>query len=421
MNGGQKRTKALVYFYKQHFSKVIFRGIFVKTPYTESEFQDTDLGLGDTTLIEAVNESPHAGELIIGESINKDFHVRSQIAKILMDHKPEIIHVEQVFLYAGLKPLLKELNMQPRIIFGSQNIEYKMKHEIFQGLKLNPQISKEIIEKIYELEKDFSKKADLVIAVSEADAKELRFMGAKHCIVAKNGIEKTTTTQSSIQKWQNFKQSERIDTIVTFVGSGHPPNWVGFLEMVGKDTAFLPPRCKIVLAGGIGDYFEKMYKKTANKGLWKNLLSVGKLSDSHLSGLLQTSEILLLPITSGGGSNLKTAEAILSGKKVVATSYAFRGFEDYKNLPNIYIADTPSQFRALILEALRLPLKKRTRDEIQWAEQVQWKYTLQPIEKELKRLSRPVVHGQIKTNVRKAGRKVKGGLRRIQGNFRRSL
>src|SRR4051794_36685524 len=115
---------------------------------------------------------------------------------------------------------------------------------------------------------------------------------------------------------------------------------MGFVEMVGKDSSFLPEGNKIVLAGGISEYFRATYQGQKYVKFWKNILPLGFLSEEHLTGLLAQSDIILLPITSGGGSNLKTAEAILSGKKIVATNFAFCGFEKYARLPNIYIANS---------------------------------------------------------------------------------
>jgi hypothetical protein len=53
-----------------------------------------------------------------------------------------------------------------------------------------------------------------------------------------------------------------------------------------------------------------------------------------------------------GGSNLKTAEALISGLPVVGTSQAFRGFADFADLPHIAVADTPEAFAAGIRHAL---------------------------------------------------------------------
>lgn len=408
-HGGQKRASALYEFYKENFMEVRFCAIFNKTTFHADEYESTDICLGDPKLLENINSSPHTGELIVGTSISKDIHVRSYFAKLISEYKPSIIHVEQVFLYTGLKELLRDLNMTPKIIFGSQNIEYLMKAEIFNGLNLNKTKTEPIVQQIRKLEEEFSRDADLVIAVSESDGEVHRAMGAKRIVIASNGINKIAPSKQSINNWTNFKKSKKIKGIVTFVGSGHPPNWFGFLTMIGNDTSFIESGYKFVSAGGVSGYFKEVYKKSSTEGklFWKNMFGVQHISDDELAGLIHESEVLLLPITSGGGSNLKTAEAILADKKVIATSFAFRGFEEYLSLPNIYIADNPKEFKNKINRALSSPAKQRTENQQKLANQVQWKYTLKPIEKELKLLARPSVTKYAKYVARASVRKAR--------------
>ena len=406
-HGGQKRVRAIYEFYKTIFVEVKFVAVFHRGHY--QDYEDS-ICLGQPDIIEQLDKNPYAGELIIGKAIDNDIHVRSHMAKLLMDYQPDIVQIEQIFPYLGLGPLLKELGMKPKLILSSQNIEYRMKEGIYKSLKLSKKISDPIVKQTEDLERDFTREADLVIAVSKDDAEAHREMGAKKCVVAPNGIQKTVATKEAIEHWQKFKVKHGIGQAATFIGSGHPPNWVGFIKMVGRDSSFLPPNAKILLGGGVSEYFKATYKfgdpKSAYTKFWANILPLGHLSEEHLTGLLAASDIMLLPITSGGGSNLKTAEAILSGKKIVATTYAFRGFEKYARLPNIYIADQPDEFRRLILKAIAADYVQRTSRQIRLAEKVQWQYCLLPIQRELKRLIKPGYKAQVK-------RYARGGLRRL--------
>ncbi|KIU01700.1 hypothetical protein, partial [Staphylococcus aureus] len=54
--------------------------------------------------------------------------------------------------------------------------------------------------------------------------------------------------------------------------------------------------------------------------------------------------VVILPKLYSGGSNLKTAEAIVSGRPIVATRLAFEGFEACTDLNDITITDDPSEF-----------------------------------------------------------------------------
>jgi hypothetical protein len=163
---------------------------------------------------------------------------------------------------------------------------------------------------------------------------------------------------------------------VLFVGSAHPPNWTGFNDMIGKGLGFMPYDARIVVAGSICDYFEREISSGSldigDVTFWLRAFSAGRLSEDRLGALIHESDIMLLPITEGGGSNLKTAEAILANKKVVATRHALRSFEWFAGFPNVWLADNASDFRKSISEALATDFKPRTSAQQTQAKQVEW-------------------------------------------------
>jgi glycosyltransferase involved in cell wall biosynthesis len=379
-HGGQKRTKALVDNYRSFVRDVKFVAIFHKASYPD--FDIDDIPLGQIENLNLIDKRPYAMDQIIGKAIDNDRHVRSQFAKVLQDYQPDIIHVEQSFLYEGLSILLNELNLHPYLIFGSQNIEYKMKDAIYDGQAIPTKEKKELVDQTRKIEERFSKEASLVVAVSEGDASQLRQMGAKRVVIAPNGIEHAQPTKKALAYWDEFKRKQGIRHMIGFVGSGHPPNYTGFIDTVGLDTRFLPKGAKIVMAGGVSEYFKATYnykntKKHAN--LWVGVVPVGFLEEDILTGFIASCDVVLLPITSGGGSNLKTAEALLSGKKIVATDYAFRGFEAYLRLPNIWRANEKSEFQKILTDALRVSYIEPTSKERSLARRVGWTYSLKPL------------------------------------------
>lgn len=379
-HGGQKRVAALVENYKKIFESVKFVGIFHESGYPD--YEESDIPLGQKENLEAVAEQPLLVDQIIGRSLANDSHVRSHFAEVLKEYRPDIIEIEQVFLYDGLSSLLKDMGLSPKLIFSSQNIEYKMKGEIYRSLEVDKKVAAEAVEYTKKLEEKFSQNADLVIAVSENDAKEHKKMGAKNVVVAPNGIARSheePVKSEATNRFLDIKNDGAVDTFVTFIGSGHPPNYLGFLELIGDDTAFLPNTARLVIGGGVSEYIKSKFPKKDNPRLWRRLIATGSLTEDDLYSLISKTDIFILPITSGGGSNLKTAEAILSGKKIVATSFAFRGFERYLSLPNIYVADAPGKFRDAINEAIKMPLVERTNREIDLAQKVQWGFCLGPI------------------------------------------
>jgi glycosyltransferase involved in cell wall biosynthesis len=78
------------------------------------------------------------------------------------------------------------------------------------------------------------------------------------------------------------------------------------------------------------------------------------ISDSDLAVIKQCCHGVLLPISEGGGSNLKTAEALTLGKWVIATSISLRAFEAYAN-DGVIVANNPAEFRHAIRQVLQRP------------------------------------------------------------------
>lgn len=376
-HGGQKRVRAVVDAYKNVFQDVRFVSIFPPDYY--QQYGRYDIAVKGKTR-QATTDSPYTGDITCGLAIFDDPRVKKKFKTLLQKFKPDIIQCEQVFPYMGIKPLLAEMGLSPKLILSSQNIEYTQKLDILRISGYGHE-AEDAAKFIKGWESDFAKHADLTVAVSQGDADELKALGGANVVLAPNGIARHHLTESAKQHWKDYKRENKVNKLAVFVGSAHPPNWHGFLDMVGDRVGFMPPDSKLVLAGSISDYFHDTFKdiRPEHVTFWKRVISAGRLSDTLLAGLLDECDVVLLPITEGGGSNLKTAEAILSGKKIVATTYAFRSFEQYVDLPNIYIADTPEAFRSAILKAFEAPYVERTKEQQELAETVQWQYCLRPM------------------------------------------
>lgn len=386
-HGGQKRLTAIVKELRSEVMQVKHVAVFHPDHY---QFCDKDDIPIRGKLAQRINQSPFTGDLECGEAIYNDNYVKNRVKKIIKHFEPDIIDIEQAFPYLGIKPLLNELNLQPIVVFGSHNIEYSMKEEMLKSLNYPLKETIKIINKIKNIEVQLAVDSKIVFAVSKSDVKELKALGAKRCVLAPNGIYKTKASQKDIDYWAQHFKLMGVRKVALFVGSAHPPNWFGFQEMVGRNLGFLPKDIRVVFAGSIADYVKhELSKLPLDLGavtIDKRAYFAGRLSEERLAGLIEFAKVLMLPITEGGGSNLKTAEAIISGKNVVATTYAFRGFETLKKLPGIVLADKQEEFRKSLLESLDSPDPKRSEAEIKLQNSVDWSNCLKELIKEYKAL-----------------------------------
>jgi hypothetical protein len=379
-HGGQKRLDAIVEEYKKNFAEVKYVSVFFEGFY--AEYSKDDIALGREGEIK-VHQSPMTGDITCGESIFYDPEVKEKFSAVLVGMHPDIIHIEQPYPYLGLKPLLDELRLQPKIIFGSQNIEAPMKGDILKEYNMPIETTKKIEKDIHVLEKDLSRVSDLTVACTASDLEEHKKMGSRRTVLAANGVSELMTTQTAESYWKNMYESMGIKQTAVFVGSAHPPNWAGFLRMIGKGLGFVPHTARIVAAGSISDFFDREISEDSldiqDVTFWKRAFSAGRLSEDKLRAIINVADVILLPITEGGGSNLKTAEAIIADKKVVATSHALRSFEWFRDFPNVWIADTPEEFKKSITKALAANRVDRTEKQQRQAESVLWENCLKKL------------------------------------------
>lgn len=384
-HGGQKRVAAFHDAYKQLFN-VRFCAIFNSLNYQYFSNHDIKIPRKYDRLMSG---NPLTSDVVTGDLVYTDTKLRNKIIKTIRNFKPDIIEFEQPFLFAGIEKILDEINYKGKIVFNSQNIEYIMKEEmlISEGFSMD-EVSK-YHNLILGIEKRMINKADLTFVVSEEDAAVLKKIGGedRKIVIAQNAMNRPSRTNND-NYWDHYFEIKKVDKIALFIGSAHPPNWIGFETMIGCAIGFLDRNESIVLAGSIGDYFSNNYHKNniASVALWKRVINVGRMSEVKLQQLIKRANCILLPITEGGGSNLKTAEALLSQKPIVGTSYAFRSFEKFSKFPNVYVADDPANFKKYIKHALNAPIEEYSEEQINELDEVTWDSCLDSAIKEISKL-----------------------------------
>ena len=103
------------------------------------------------------------------------------------------------------------------------------------------------------------------------------------------------------------------------------------------------------------------------------------VSEDKLDELKDQAHGFVVPITHGGGTNLKTAEAILSNKWVLATSVAMRGFTEFIGSAGVVVEDDPRSFRERLREVLAWPPLALDAGAVEARRGVEWERSLAPL------------------------------------------
>jgi hypothetical protein len=260
-----------------------------------------------------------------------------------------------------------------KLIYSSQNVEAPLKESLLNSAKLPRHIIDRVCRTVDDIERSVLKRADLIIAVSTPDAATYRKMNSTVPIsVVSNGINELPAATSLC--WN----PELKEKYLLFVGSAHLPNRDGFLRLVLRDgVQYLPPDKSLAVAGGVAEliYNSHAYqRRSISNG--DRVHFFPRPTDEELASLIRGAHGILLPIEDGGGTNLKTAEALLSGKWIVGTDVAFRGYEKFMRSNGVLLANNTNSFASAMIRVLAEPPLDLAPDEMTERKVVTWQHIL---------------------------------------------
>lgn len=380
-HGGQLRCAAIRERYREAGFDVVTIAAMHEGAYA-SEREAADIALpADSTAWRAGLE--RFADLHSGDCLATDPAAYSKFKHALDRLQPAILQLEQPWLYPAVRRWLGEREgtgaASPRLVYSSQNIEWRLKRDEMTPDVQGKAACLDEVRRVETLERMVVLAADLVVACTEEELAELQAMaddGNAHrrFIVARNAI---APFSASIEQVDAVKQKYGLDRYPLFVGSAHPPNADGFWSMLAPSLAFLRPGERVVVAGGVGHILRQHPLYAAWSGINESRLAVvGEIERTELDALLLGATVILLPITTGGGSNLKTAEAIYSGRPALATPHALRGYGNLAQWPTVTVVDTSQSYRKTLRGMLDAPTDRAMtasypREEVTWSRALQ--------------------------------------------------
>lgn len=384
VHGGQLRAQALTTAYAATYGTVRIVAVYNFEMYSPDEISTDDIRLSADAVRE-IHRYPFLEQFVTAEAILNDPTVRMKFLSLLKEYRPDVLIYEQPYLYNSVSALVAETDLNPLVVYSSYNHESELLRSIVESLDLDEQVQSVAqgkLDQLIELEQRIAQQADGVIAVSAAEAAELRAFGASNVLVVPNAMDPVVTPKRVKKSYHTLFQTQLAGPFALFVGSDHLPNVTGFVEMIGYRLGYLPPETKIVVAGGAGPAILRHIEKLNDQYsgfLLGRLVLLGRVSDELLALLLARASCVILPLTGGAGSNLKTAEALLSGKPIVSTRFAFRGFEAYESLERVSLCDNVDEFRATVVDRLNQSITQPVQRSKKLTEAVTWTEALKPL------------------------------------------
>lgn len=351
-HGGQKRVHALKALYQRLGADLHVAAVHDPS-YAKEDVGPHDIVLGHGSATWA--DTPFMGDLQSGEFAANSPAAYRHFESLVRTLQPDAFTLEQPFMW----PLVRRLKengvaADVPVIYSSHNWEAPLKEAILIRAGVSRPKAKAIAAAIVALEQDAVDGADLVLTVSDSDLAIYRALApGKLIAVAPNGVDLPSDAPSRSAILDPYEGRK----FLFYVGSSYPPNIEGFVKLVCEDGFFFtPPLKSFAVCGGVCDqiFQSDAYQRFVHANS-ERVQFFPNTTDEDLDMLKAATHGVVLPIQFGGGSNLKTAEALVSEKWVVATPTAMRGFERFIGATGVLIAETPDQFRAAMIQALRNP------------------------------------------------------------------
>lgn len=289
--------------------------------------------------------------------------------------RPDVIQVEHPWLWVFAVRYAASLGAhRPRLVYSSHNVEHDIKRLIFAAH--GDRSAAHAVEVVRNMEITAVRGADAVICVSESDASWASAYATCPVLVASNGV---APWQSSPAGRQQALAITSQFAFALFCCSAHIPNMEGFFELFGGGFGSLGPHQRLVVVGSAGECILRAPRFQQSARLPERTLIAGVVEPECLAALLDSAHCIVLPVTQGSGTNLKTAEALWAGKHIVATTVAMRGFEDFIGTPGVVIADTPTAFKQALRRAMARPPLDLPDTERARRRRVLWSACLSPL------------------------------------------
>jgi sugar transferase (PEP-CTERM/EpsH1 system associated) len=269
----------------------------------------------------------------------------------LREDRYDIVHVEGIEL-APYLPLIESADPRPLIVFDDHNCEYLLQQRVFvtdlRAPARWPGAAYSFVQwrRLRRLEEWACRRADRVLAVSEADAAALhRLVPDVTVTVIPNGIDTvayrpkpaavSATPEMVFTGTMDFRPN--VDAVL----------W--FARKVLPRVKAAVPEVRFSVVG------QRPHRRLDMLRVDPAVTLTGWVEDPR--PYIARASVYVAPLRMGGGTRLKLLEAMAMGKAVVATRLGAEGFP-VQHERELLLADTPEEFAEAVVGLLRSPERR---------------------------------------------------------------
>lgn len=265
-------------------------------------------------------------------------NVVAQLKDVLRKTEFDIIQIEGLFVVSYL-PIIRQLS-RAKVVYRAHNIEYQIWERQANSARspLRRLYFNILASRLRKYELENINKFDAVITITNADKRELQYLGCKI---------NTETFRVAVDPDEYVSDLKLMEYPSIFhLGSmDWMPNREGvewFINNVWTDLEQLNVDLKFHIAGKFipSEFYEYPFK---------NIVFHSDLHDAK--AFMNSKSVMIVPLQAGSGMRVKIIEGMAMKKCIISTSLGAEGIR-YEHGKNILIADTPDEFYRYILQCI---------------------------------------------------------------------
>ena len=374
--GGRSAADRIAAAYRSRGHEVTFAGIVDPNNVPRSDRGPHDVAV-DMSVVEFISRSWLPAQVSFWQAFAEIPEHFVHFVRLVEHVRPDVVQVEETYLWPVVRALQREGRLDGvRVVHSSYNFETDHQRDL---ANIKGPVPESFLKQVAATEREIAATSDLVVTVSDADAASFRALGAANIVVARNGSRQVAAHPDALRAVDAYFGEQRF---ALFVSSAHLPNMQGLLDLTRVPVESLSGR--LVICGTVCDV---LTEHRSASPLIRHARFMGMVDVELLDALLMRAAVVLLPKTTGGGSNLKTAEALHSYRPVVATTQAFVGFEPWRDAPGVTVVDDPVAFWRQVRWHLENPLVDNTAGWCAQREGLLWENCLEPMVVEVEKLA----------------------------------